>query len=527
MLRSKIIIDDLSLNTSRMLTWREEWISEYESPWGIIEKFRYANAFSVDNIFDILGADNTKNKKIKSWSQKERDLITLYGLSKSQVKSVLGFDMHNSNRYYHEKNFGIDISLKHMKKYLRDTVFYCPECFKIGYHSIWFQNTMVKKCPFHNIPLQEKCPVCNKSIPYEIDKGNAREPFKCFCGYSYFNDSNQRIFSDIWEENKSLEIISPELLSWESLNSKHLDKLKLIYFDGKSVKNPNSDIINLIISTISDNQYYSIKPTVKHYKTASIRNINIIKNTYGEKAYYLKIPNKEVRNLRDYKRHSPNKTVDLKYKDFYSDMYKSYRQILSSVCRYIRRKVIYKHKKCINKLLKNSTIIYNKDEKICPYAYAYIMWRKSVQNCLVSNLFQNKNEDINYTIAPDNSLMLDLLSDWKSRFGEKIFDNVIACRWVLYKVIAHIFISHYHNWLNISKNLSEINELDWNLYFEYEEIPAYIVRYFNSNEPYIEFHWSGNYKEIKSIPKVKIDVESKQIEEMMLISKRKKRKLVT
>lgn len=119
-------------------------------------------------------------------------------------------------------------------------------------------------------------------------------------------------------------------------------------------------------------------------------------------------------------------------------------------------------------------------------------------------------------MAPDNSLMLDLLSDWKSRFDEKIFDNVIACRWVLYKVIAHIFISHYYNWLNISKNLSEIKELDWNLYFEYEEIPAYIVRYFDSNEPYIEFHWSGNYKEIKSIPKVKIDMESKQVEEMML-----------
>ena len=46
----------------------------------------------------------------------------------------------------------------------------------------------------------------------------------------------------------------------------------------------------------------------------------------------------------------------------------------------------------------------------------------------------------------------------------------------------------FYNWLNISKNLSEINELDWNLYFEYDEIPAYIVRYFDSNEPYIIFY---------------------------------------
>lgn len=57
-----------------------------------------------------------------------------------------------------------------------------------------------------------------------------------------------------------------------------------------------------------------------------------------------------------------------------------------------------------------------------------------------------------------------------------------------YTKLMHIFINHY-NWLNISKNLSDINELDWNLYFEYEEIPAYIASYFDSNEPYIEVHW--------------------------------------
>ncbi|MGR5863220.1 hypothetical protein ACT7CY_27495 [Bacillus pacificus] len=39
--------------------WSTEWIQKYESPWGIIEKFKYANAINGNIVLKLIGNEKS------------------------------------------------------------------------------------------------------------------------------------------------------------------------------------------------------------------------------------------------------------------------------------------------------------------------------------------------------------------------------------------------------------------------------------------------------------------------------------
>lgn len=244
----------------------------------------------------------------------------------------------------------------------------------MGYHSIWFQNILLNECPFHNISLEEKCPRCGQVIPYEIDKKNNRSPFRCFCGYSYF-DNNKNIFFIQWT-NHDIKIKSKSLLSWLNLNCKDLEKFRLIYFDKKLAKINNNNTINLITSVLNSTSYSIAKV---NNTISSIPNIVNIKNNYADR-----IPSNvhELNNIK-YKilLSTQHKDFEQKVNYFYSEMFKSYKLIFSSVSRYVRKKLNYKNKKHIKKLLRDKAIYPNpKEYQINLYACSCIMWKKVLKN---------------------------------------------------------------------------------------------------------------------------------------------------
>lgn len=479
-------------------TWKKEWILNYESPWGILEKFRYANALSINNVYEILGTDNTKNKHIRS--KKDRSLITLEGLDRNKIISSINIDMHHLINSYYTNNFAVDISYKHMLDYIRNTIFFCPECIKIGYHSIWFQNILINECPFHNIPLEEKCPKCSQTIPYEIDKKNNRAPLSCICGHSYFDDNN--VFFISWT-NHNIKIISKPLLEWLNLNCKNIEKLKLIYFDKKLAKT-NNDTIRLVTSILNNN--FNNKENI-NYTSWFGSNTGIIKNNYE---------NIKLNNIN-----KSNKFM-LKVNNFYSEMFKSYKIIFSSVSRYIRKRLNYQNKKYINKLLRNNSLYPNPQENpINLYAYSYIMWKKSAENLLLFNPYQENNTNIKNSHTIANTLLQDLFNDWRKRFKNDILSNIVSCRWVLFKILSHIFLNHYYDWLDVSYKLAEINAFDWNLSLEKEDIPPYALEYYESEKKHLKFHWLSRNKE-HSMPKIILNNGLNNLNAKLAVNKKEK-----
>jgi hypothetical protein len=68
------------------------------------------------------------------------------------------------------------MSLSRLQVVRCDTVRYCPECLRTGYHSELFQLRAVQNCPEHGIALREVCPNCQTSI---VPDARTRGAFTC------------------------------------------------------------------------------------------------------------------------------------------------------------------------------------------------------------------------------------------------------------------------------------------------------------------------------------------------------------
>jgi len=61
---------------------------------------------------------------------------------------------------------------------LSKTLRYCPRCLQLGFHSMFYQHLAVKECPYHHVPLLNKCMYCAEPWVPSI-KQIVSEPFCC------------------------------------------------------------------------------------------------------------------------------------------------------------------------------------------------------------------------------------------------------------------------------------------------------------------------------------------------------------
>jgi hypothetical protein len=117
-------------------TWNPYWISQYESSWGIFEKFKYANCADIQDIFAAFGGHEIQKllpKRIFP-SKRSCDLKLLQqfddekikGIFEMDVKASIQADQHTISGVFGEKDM------------MREFVHYCKKClysphmYKIG-----------------------------------------------------------------------------------------------------------------------------------------------------------------------------------------------------------------------------------------------------------------------------------------------------------------------------------------------------------------------------------------------------------
>ncbi|MEK4058513.1 MULTISPECIES: TniQ family protein [Paenibacillus] len=307
--------------------WRNEWIHEYETPWSIFEKLSFANRISRGNIFKFAANSFEKNKNNPKKDERKIDLFSLKSFDETILETI--FEV-NLVKFTQQSLHSLTIPL-HSHRYPVTSWFskhlrWCSECISYGHHSWLHQFKLLDYCPFHNTKLKETCPKCEMNIPFIFSNRFFGNAFSCKCGFQFADFSNI-----LWENwDTKFKIVDPATLLWLS---------KTFNFEGiRTLFSPESASLNIL----SDfHPYVSMK-------TFTQNNIKILIDDF----YYSTQFNKELYNNNV----NTFQTVD----------------------RYIRKKVLRNHSNCIKQfwqLLKNDGEDF---PDICPYAYAYVNWRKTL-----------------------------------------------------------------------------------------------------------------------------------------------------
>ncbi|MBB3112119.1 hypothetical protein FHS18_004197 [Paenibacillus phyllosphaerae] len=445
--------------------WNNEWIKSYESPWGIIEKFKYANSVRFADLQRYFGTKAIKGLKQSTSSKKYCELISLGGLDNTIVKSAFGFDLKELNQN----------NLKTMTKafsstpneYVRERLTWCPVCIKSGYHSILHQFKLIHKCPFHNVTLDFQCKECNQDYPYSLNDSFFSEPFQCRCGAKLISEYEVNYFS-MWSSFKP-ELTCHIVQKWLSYYEQDIKEEMIFFRETDIEKYP--DALEHIVSALFPDHI----PTNKLIHSVVCSSSNIKKHGNYLDQY--------------------NKILDssaLKYSRFMLKMneaiYSSTVGTFNSITRQIKSKVLCTHRKCIKRT--------KSGDLSCPYAFAYVHWRKFIEDFEVSWYVENRNfvakkpqlEKVIWTISrTDSSAIDDVLDQIERKNKGGIFNSLTTTGWIVNKVIAQLLLNHFYNWLQYAtKNVEKREVLV--MRNKYHDLPFFFIKIPEGEQGVLEFH---------------------------------------
>jgi hypothetical protein len=458
-----------------MYTWNKNWILPFESPWSILQKFQYTNVLRDTDIFKTLGGERIRKKKSPLWSQMDRKLIDLNAFDDDRSKAILNISIKELNDQHYSRLLGSE-NLNLVYTYFDRELRYCPECLKNGYHSILHQFKLFELCSVHNQAIQNQCPSCHSTIPYELNEKHFKEPFQCKCGHSFIEkDYLFKLLSFATElKEQNIKFKNKEIKKWMSLTDAKRNQLKTIYFsrellDEQSGESKNNSILKNFLTAIEASENCKSVQTPKIY---TINKSNSINRCYKDAFFYDK--NKEI--------------------------YFSTVAIYKSIARHIRNQLIKEHKDCIKRLNRRVA-----DPKFCPFALAYLQWKQFVQGVEdFTHVDKYKREPGLDFLSPqfisdqDEELLDDILFQARIITGEDIIRNKFPLAlWLMNQTIATLLLNHFCMWLELSYKTAEKGQYYARQPKELEKPPFFLI--FFSNE-FVLFHkWGSRIKTISNL----------------------------
>ncbi|MGC4379222.1 hypothetical protein WD019_20245 [Fictibacillus sp. Mic-4] len=459
--RRFLYINDASPLQSQPFTWRKEWISPYESPWSIFEKFKYANRATVKDLFDLFGTTYSKSLKASNLSQKACNLITLEGLDESLLKKAFGLSIKEVNR--RTINMLTNIFQKDDQQlYFHTILKLCPKCIKIGYHSIFHQFSLVHRCPFHNVSFVEGCPKCKRTMFYQLTDRYTKEPFQCKCGHLLFSLKNGQRYPVAWKQMSIQNQFNP-LKYWITFNLNNVHEKFFLNIHPDSDLQKNDGVMEFILEAVSSN-YKTNRSEIHRKVTFSSRICNLqLKDEHYE--------------------------FNLK-----KEIYQSSRATIRSIVSHIQ-KIFDNHSSCIRRL---TTLNFNyspyKPFKNCPYAFSFVHWRQFIEGAdSVYDLGLKRKEvpffnstEYYFATNQDHNYLNDLLF-WLRKACQ--IENIATLKWIINRVMSHLTVNHLKNWLRISHLYVKKKVVFYAAPFNLEHLPFFLIIIPKNQSHPIEFHW--------------------------------------
>jgi len=120
-------------------TWDKSWVLPYESIWSLLRKFSVLNQISLSECKNLFKPDRARGGQITELGLRLclEKVTRIIGLGTSLDLNLVHGIVHSADRAWL------------VSPNLRS----CRICLKHGYHSIFHQITLVRKCPIHQIDL--------------------------------------------------------------------------------------------------------------------------------------------------------------------------------------------------------------------------------------------------------------------------------------------------------------------------------------------------------------------------------------
>ncbi|MFC6331006.1 hypothetical protein ACFP56_00100 [Paenibacillus septentrionalis] len=389
-----------------MIVWRRDWINDFETPWSVFEKVCYANHVGRTDILKKLG--DAEVKGIKSLvGDKRRELIKLSSFNPQQLEDILNYDLIGHNKKIISK------LLLPINNFIeRDVIWFpiklqwCEQCIQFGYHSWLHQFALIHYCPSHQTKLLDSCPSCQNDIPFLLSDKRLGEPFTCTCGYRLANFEG-RGWTD-WKN--SIELVDNSVINWLE-----------------------QDVIN------DEQNTYLIFNTA----AASVHLLNLAPIIYS------KFRREETIDYQLY----------AKSNEYQYNIYKENEHCFRNIDRYIKSKILYKHRECVRILQELKKEEGENFPPICPFAYAYVFWKHTL---LKNDRFyiEGRKEDSiklrQYSgLKFVTGLIQDHIIDILNKISISNYFNKNLVHWTINRFTTEFCLNYFYQWLNIAKKHSE------------------------------------------------------------------------
>jgi hypothetical protein len=493
-LESLKVICQTSKTKAPNLCWNEEWKRAYESPWSLFEKLKYANQASNYDLRLIIGTQQLIEKKSKIINVKDRNLTSLSGFSERKLEELFGVNLKVELESFFQYYISVlPNSKKTLLEQMKPILSYCVSCIKKGYHSYLHQLSFIDSCPFHNQKLLSKCDKCKANIPYRLNHYQSTEEFEPFqcpnCkNYLYEPTSN---FTKEWKINDQV-IKKMTIKKWLNINSTERE-----------------DLASLIVpySKMNQKDFEKVIKIISH-KINIGKNHRIIRSSNGIMKY--------ENQLREYTDacHSLNEDKILRAIIYTNrSIHESTKDVVNAVSKHIRRSLIPRHQSCIVKIRNLH------EQLICPYAFAYLHWRKSVEYRksirLVDTICLDRAKHHfhpSFASMKHRGTLFGVLNKWAGPDSRRKYESLAATKWVLNRVLGECLIQHYNDWLHCALNrekdkdelVEQRNKFEYDyLPYKYDNKTDFIIRVPNRNnwQEAIEFHYWDNPNTDKNVSK--------------------------
>ncbi|WP_438496960.1 TniQ family protein [Paenibacillus sp. IHBB 3054] len=309
--------------------WRNEWIHEYETPWSIFGKFSLTNRIERNHLMKYLGNNEVKSIKNNLIGEKRRELFELSGFSEEMLNVMFDYNLVDFTKKTIDAITKPLINTNFPKQYwFFKHLRWCKECLSYGYHSWLHQFILLSHCPYHNCDLFDKCPGCENELPFTYSNKSLDTPFTCKCG-NKLADFNNTMWSS-W--NIRLKVTNKSTIEW--LSEETEPRQYSFHFI------PEMCHIDLLTQA-------SLPSATRYFEKTSSDLITL--NEFNEYCYS---------------------------NNFTRDLYSRNVKIYYTANRYLIKKYLTEHRKCIEQFAH----LLREDNKefptICPLAYGYVNWRK-------------------------------------------------------------------------------------------------------------------------------------------------------
>lgn len=356
--------------------WNNEWIQEYESVWGILEKFKLANSINGHELLSIIGDSETRKKiSLQTVSVNSTEIVKMSHLSPSRLGKYFGVDLHNYNEKLVYSAIHVFPDKTEIASIFYPALSYCPICIREGYHSIFHQIKLFEYCAFHPTEkLKLTCPNCDE-IFREYSVGKKEEAFFCHeCKRPIINNLSFQNIKPFWKNHKV--IMSKLVKNWLDIPLESVNKYQYFYPTqylkanelAAGMSNHYADFPRLFHRLFSQKEGIINKTNYSSFKLQSKYNVLRYHNLEDEYRW-----NYTYQNIFDQFRRKTNKNnatireinLSLHYECFIQS-----KAILKSAERYILNKRIPAHMKCVKNFFNE------KDESSkCVYAKAFVEWK--------------------------------------------------------------------------------------------------------------------------------------------------------